>query len=102
VTGTISNNYNYAAGLIYMYIYIYIYVYTGVLGNFRRVGEVGVFSCSDSVKNETHHARFREETASCTGCRTQQINWTDEKGKPSNGASFSQILFEYFPCYAFC
>jgi len=29
---------------------MYIYVYTGVLGNFRRVGEVGVFSCSDSVK----------------------------------------------------
>jgi hypothetical protein len=80
VTGTINNNYNYAAGLIYMYIY----VYTGVLGNFRRVGEVGVLSCSDSVKNKTHHARFREETASCTDCRTQQINWTDGKGKPSN------------------
>jgi hypothetical protein len=46
VTDTINNNGNYAAGLIYMYIY----VYTGVLGNFRRVGEVGVFSCSDSVK----------------------------------------------------
>jgi len=46
VTGTINNNGNYAVGLIYMYIY----VYTGVLGNFRRVGEVGVFSCSDSVK----------------------------------------------------
>lgn len=46
MTGTINNNGNYAAGLIYMYIY----VYTGVLGNFLRVGEVGVFSCSDSVK----------------------------------------------------
>ena len=27
-----------------------MFIYTGVLGNFRRVGEVGVFSCSDSVK----------------------------------------------------
>ena len=50
MTDTINNNGNYAAGLIYIYVYMYIYVYTGVLGNFRRVGEVGVFSCSDSVK----------------------------------------------------
>jgi hypothetical protein len=44
VTGTLNNNGKFVVGLIY--------IYTGVLGNFRRVGEVGVFSCSDSVRKE--------------------------------------------------
>jgi len=69
VTSTINNNGNYAAGLIYMYIYIYIYVYTGVLGNFRRVGEVGVFSCSDSVtkKHISHVSKGKLHLARTEG-----------------------------------
>jgi hypothetical protein len=41
-TGTFNNNGKLFVGLIC--------IYTGVLGNFRRVGEVGVFSCSDSAR----------------------------------------------------
>jgi tetrahydromethanopterin S-methyltransferase subunit D len=65
VTGTINSNGNYAAGLTYMYTY----VYTGVLGNFRRVGEVGVFSCSDSVKMKqiTHVSKRKLHLARTDG-----------------------------------
>jgi hypothetical protein len=48
VTGTLNNNGKFVVALIY--------IYTGVLGNFRRVGEVGVFSCSDSVRQEIYPA----------------------------------------------
>jgi hypothetical protein len=45
VTGTSNNNSKLFFGLTC--------IYTGVLGNFRRVGEVGVLSWSDSARKET-------------------------------------------------